>query len=176
MAVNTTTVGTQIAELRKAKNLTQAELGERLVISPQAVSNWERGESLPDTAILPSLADVLETSIDSILRGGERVLKYRRRVSVADIIAGIGYFDGIKESLGDTLFWKYAVKGIDEGMNLDLESYLGGSFEREALYAEAVCQSIAAGAYVDISDVRKHFERGHFANLICDFAAKYGIK
>ena len=52
-------VGNMIAEQRKAKGLTQNELGERLSVSFQAVSKWERGETLPDTAILLDLADVL---------------------------------------------------------------------------------------------------------------------
>ena len=54
------------------KKLTQSELGERLGVSFQAVSKWERGETLPDISILPALADILETSIDYILRCGER--------------------------------------------------------------------------------------------------------
>lgn len=39
-------VGRQIADLRKVKDLTQSQLGERLNISFQAVSKWERGVSL----------------------------------------------------------------------------------------------------------------------------------
>lgn len=38
-------VGRQIADLRKVKGLTQSQLGERLNISFQAVSKWERGVS-----------------------------------------------------------------------------------------------------------------------------------
>ena len=38
-------IGRRIAALRKAKNLTQAELAEQLSVSYQAVSNWERGVS-----------------------------------------------------------------------------------------------------------------------------------
>ena len=60
-------VGNQIALLRKSKGLTQSELGERLGISFQAVSKWERGVTLPDTAILVDLAQILETSVDYIL-------------------------------------------------------------------------------------------------------------
>ena len=45
MSVNTEKVGLQIAALRKAKELTQAQLGERLNVSFQAVSKWERGVS-----------------------------------------------------------------------------------------------------------------------------------
>lgn len=45
MSVNTEKVGNQIISLRKAKGLTQAQLGERLSVSFQAVSKWERGVS-----------------------------------------------------------------------------------------------------------------------------------
>lgn len=45
MAFDTITVGNHIARLRKSKGLTQSELGERLYVSCQAVSKWERGVS-----------------------------------------------------------------------------------------------------------------------------------
>ena len=52
MTVSPEKVGAKISTLRKSKQLTQNELGERLNISFQAVSKWERGETLPDTSIL----------------------------------------------------------------------------------------------------------------------------
>ena len=42
---------------RKASNLTQAELAEKLNYSDKAVSKWERGESVPDLYVLKQLAD-----------------------------------------------------------------------------------------------------------------------
>ncbi|MBP3937932.1 MAG: helix-turn-helix transcriptional regulator, partial [Clostridia bacterium] len=62
--------GKMIALLRSQKGITQAELGERLGVSFQAVSKWERGETLPDVSLLTDLADVLETTVDFLLRGG----------------------------------------------------------------------------------------------------------
>ena len=53
-------VGGQIAALRKSRGLTQNDLGERLGVSFQAVSKWERSEALPDTALLVELAEALE--------------------------------------------------------------------------------------------------------------------
>ncbi len=44
--LNQEQIGTYIAARRKAVGLTQAELGERLGITAQSVSNWERGVSL----------------------------------------------------------------------------------------------------------------------------------
>jgi transcriptional regulator with XRE-family HTH domain len=67
-------VGKRINQLRKAANMTQMELADRLQISFQAVSNWERGESMPDISKLPELAEILNTTVDELL-GGTRVAK-----------------------------------------------------------------------------------------------------
>ena len=63
------TISQKIIELRKAAGLTQEQLGERLGISGQAVSKWERGEAMPDILILPDLCDALGTTLDSLLGG-----------------------------------------------------------------------------------------------------------
>ena len=72
-------IGRRIAALRKAKNLTQAELAEQLSVSYQAVSNWERGESMPDIFKLPTLAAVLGTSVDALLKLRRRNRTLRKR-------------------------------------------------------------------------------------------------
>lgn len=59
--------GKRIAMLRKEKQLSQEQLAEQLHVSAQAVSKWETGRSLPETATLPKLSCVLGHSIDSIL-------------------------------------------------------------------------------------------------------------
>ena len=82
--MNIEQVGKQIASLRKRKGLTQNELGERIGVSFQAVSKWERGETLPDITLLPDLAKILETTVDFILLGGEKVVNYKGRFTVAD--------------------------------------------------------------------------------------------
>ena len=59
-------LGENIARLRKEKGLTQAELGNILGISNQAVSKWENGATLPDIMLLPALADVFGCHIDEL--------------------------------------------------------------------------------------------------------------
>jgi len=60
-------VGAYIMILRKARKYTQQKLAEELGVSHQAVSNWERGESMPDISMLPKLAALLKTTTDKIL-------------------------------------------------------------------------------------------------------------
>jgi transcriptional regulator with XRE-family HTH domain len=62
-----TTIGEKIAQLRKAKGLTQEQLGEALGITGQAVSKWEKGESMPDILLLPDLCGLLSVSVDTLL-------------------------------------------------------------------------------------------------------------
>ena len=108
-------VGAQIAHLRKEKGLTQNDLGDRLGVSFQAVSKWERGETLPDTAILLDLANALETSVDFILSGGSQVLHYRGKFTVNQMSEGILSLKRMGELLGkDNLLYRHAVAGINE--------------------------------------------------------------
>ena len=60
-------IGKSIALLRKQNGFTQDDLAEKLGITAQAISKWENGHTLPETALLPLLATILNSSIDSIL-------------------------------------------------------------------------------------------------------------
>lgn len=64
-----TDVGNRIANRRKEKGLTQLQLAERLNVSNRTVSKWENGDGYPDITILPNLSDILEISIDELIRG-----------------------------------------------------------------------------------------------------------
>lgn len=65
--VNKEQIGKNICSLRKGMGMTQDELAGRLNISYQAISKWENGSTMPDISLLPELAFVFGTSIDSIL-------------------------------------------------------------------------------------------------------------
>ena len=174
--MNLKLVASQIASLRKAKGLTQQQLSERLNVTPQAVSKWERGERLPDVGILVDLANVLETTTDNILMGGEKVLNFKGKVSVADIVDGISSFEKFCKLVGkDTALVRSAIGGINEKMNMDFESYLAEEDGRNALIAEAIIENMMNGKYVDITDVKKHLNN-HFAKIVCSYAEKYGLK
>ena len=60
-------VGRRISLMRKNAGLTQMELANRLGISYQAVSNWERGIAMPDISNLGALAGELGVTVDDII-------------------------------------------------------------------------------------------------------------
>ncbi len=62
-------LGENIAYLRRAAGLTQELLADRLGVTSQAVSKWERQISCPDVSLLPAMADVFDVSIDELFAG-----------------------------------------------------------------------------------------------------------
>ena len=63
----------RLAELRKKNGLSQEELADKLGLSRQAVSKWERAESSPDTDNLILLAKIYGVSLDDLLKSDKPV-------------------------------------------------------------------------------------------------------
>ena len=160
-------VGNQIAALRKSKNMTQSDLGERLGVSFQAVSKWERGETMPDVTLLPELSNVLGCSIDYILKCGEQAIGFRGKIQVENVINGLKCIKGMGELLGeDNLIYQSAIQGINQSLNTQIQRIFTDDYAFEAFVAECVIQSLNNGAYVDITDVKNSFKHDHFKQIV----------
>ena len=82
-------IAQRLAEMRRAKGYSQEELAEKLGLSRQAVSKWERAESSPDTGNIIALAKLYGVTIDELLRIDDDVaddvaFESRDRASSAD--------------------------------------------------------------------------------------------
>ena len=79
--------------------MTQEMLAEMLSVSRQTISNWENGKSYPDIASIIVMSDVYHLSLDSLLKGDEKIIKHlkestdtvksNKRVIVASLLAVI---------------------------------------------------------------------------------------
>lgn len=67
--MNQYVTGAIIRELREIKQLTQAELAEKLYVSDKTVSKWENGKGYPDLSLLEGLAAALDVSVAELLSG-----------------------------------------------------------------------------------------------------------
>ena len=67
--MNTYVTGNTIRNLRESRNLTQAELAERIGVSSKTVSKWETGKGLPDITLLQPLAGALGISVIELMNG-----------------------------------------------------------------------------------------------------------
>ena len=80
------TLGQKIAELRKAKNMTQLELANKLNITDKAVSKWERDISCPDINTFPKLAEVFEVSVDELLQANSLKDETNKKEDIVDLV------------------------------------------------------------------------------------------
>ena len=73
-------IGANIKRLRDAHHLTQEQLAEKLDVSFQAVSSWERDEYLPETSKLMKLAEALNVSVSAILENRSGIFKTKDEI------------------------------------------------------------------------------------------------
>lgn len=89
-------IGNNIADFRKRRGMTQEELAEKMCVTAQAVSKWERDTSYPDVIALSTLAKVLDVSVSEIIEGAQEIPELReapreeidRRVILIKVNAG----------------------------------------------------------------------------------------
>ena len=67
--MNTYVTSATIKQLREKRNLTQAELAERIGVSSKTVSKWETAKGLPDISLLKPLAQALNISVIELMNG-----------------------------------------------------------------------------------------------------------
>lgn len=72
-------LGNKIQMLRKNKNLSQQELAQKLSVSSQAVSKWERNLSTPDISMLPVIARFFGITMDELFNYRLDALTYKER-------------------------------------------------------------------------------------------------
>lgn len=62
-------IGKFIAECRKKEGLTQMQLAEKLNLTDRAISKWETGRAMPDTAVMLELCEILKITVNDLLCG-----------------------------------------------------------------------------------------------------------
>ena len=75
-------VGKNIKKAREGKGLSQEQLAERLNVTRQAVSNWERRKTQPDIEMLQRLSEVLEVSVEELIYGEKAKKGPSRELSI----------------------------------------------------------------------------------------------
>ena len=93
-------IGGFISGKRRELGMTQQQLADRLNISFQAVSKWEKGSTFPNVELLPELSAVMEVTVDELLSGCE---KDGEELSYSKAGVDIAYTDTIKKEMAKHL-------------------------------------------------------------------------
>ena len=84
-------IGKFIAECRKKKGMTQAELGEKLGVTEKSISNWENGRNMPDLSLFKPLCNEFNISLNDLMSGEKVKEKEYQEKLEENIINTIDY-------------------------------------------------------------------------------------
>lgn len=77
-------IGEKIKRIRKMAGMTQEELAEKMNVSRQTISKWEKENSSPDLESAIALCELFEISLDDLMKGGQSVKE--EKISLQDMI------------------------------------------------------------------------------------------
>ena len=82
-------IGIRISQYRQNRNLTQEELAVKIGVTSQAVSKWERGQSLPDIITFSQLCNILDVSADVLLETNSNIICKMCLLSTCHMLHGL---------------------------------------------------------------------------------------
>ena len=91
------TFGERLTKLRKEKGLTQNDIADKVGVSAQAVSKWEKDLASPDIDVLLKLSEIFEISMDELLGKEKKTVELNEKPSKKDIekmVLKISIIDG----------------------------------------------------------------------------------
>ena len=126
--------GAYLARLRKKADMTQSELADRLSVTRQAISKYERGDSFPDISILVPLSELFSVSLDELISAGtssqgeqhllKQIAKGEQNIMTDQINDLIGIAPLLKPSVLDKLSKGLHKHGVDITNIMELAEYL----------------------------------------------------
>ena len=180
-----------IARYRKELGLTQEGLAQKLGVTNQAVSKWESGQSCPDIALLPKLADLFGISIDALFGrepkavavqnaldwpddGVLRVVLYAGHQRIHEPIEGANEIHFCYEGPALNVHSELSVTceavngNLIAGGDVNCDDVYGSVKAEGSVSCNDVYGSVRAGGNVTCDDVNGNVEAG--GNVTCDCA------
>lgn len=105
------TLGETISQLRRERQLTQAELAEKMGVTDKAVSKWERNLSCPDLSSIPRLAEALGVGVDELIQAKAIPAKPREKAGASPLPSLI--LTGIAMAMGAAVTVLAFLKELD---------------------------------------------------------------
>ncbi len=160
---NTQKTGMKIMTLRKAKDMTQMELADLMQVSYQAVSNWERGNSMPDISKLPDLARVLGVSIEELLDSREQAQTVKRAMDEDETLTAKEIAD-VAPILKPSKLEKELEKAPIEGLELKDIQQLAPFLSEEKLME--LVERVGFNSISDLVSIAPFMDSKHLQSVI----------
>lgn len=144
-------IGERIASARKKMNLSQAQLGQHVFVSPQAVGKWERGESIPDIITLNRVADFLVVDLN-YFSGRTEASSSVQSEDLGGISHPLPAQDEPVEGIGWNMSFGNWVDGDFSGLSNLHEKFNGSNLQRCKFVGSELSGLLLKGNHVDHCD------------------------
>lgn len=161
--MNQVKMGKFISELRKEKGLTQKDIGDKLNITDNSISKWERGINAPDIYYLGPLSEILGVSVKELLNGERNKRKKKKKDDNRKIILET---KKLSKKFGNRLILKSIDMTIYEG---DVVGLIGPNGAGKSTFIKTILNmyKVDSGEVLICGvDVKKHFEEA-LSNVGC---------
>ena len=167
-----------IVNRRKALGLTQEGLAQKLGVTNQAVSKWESGQSCPDLALLPRIADLFGITIDELFGREPKAVSFPAQppfpwpddgVLRVLLYAGHTRVYGPVEGADEIHFcYEGPALNIESAVSVYCDDVMGNVTAGHSVNCDDVYGSISAQGSVSCDDVKGDIRSG--GNVTCDCA------
>ena len=167
-----------IVNRRKALGLTQEGLAQKLGVTNQAVSKWESGQSCPDLALLPRIADLFGITIDELFGREPKAVSFPAQppfpwpddgVLRVLLYAGHTRVYGPVEGADEIHFcYEGPALNIESAVSVYCDDVMGNVTAGGSVNCDDVYGSISAQGSVSCDDVKGDIRAG--GNVTCDCA------
>ena len=167
-----------IVRSRKALGLTQEGLAQKLGVTNQAVSKWESGQSCPDLALLPRIADLFGITIDDLFGREPKAVSFPAQppfpwpddgVLRVLLYAGHTRVYGPVEGADEIHFcYEGPALNIESAVSVYCDDVMGNVTAGHSVNCDDVYGSVSAQGSVNCDDVKGDIRAG--GNVTCDCA------
>ena len=167
-----------IVNRRKALGLTQEGLAQKLGVTNQAVSKWESGQSCPDLALLPRIADLFGITIDELFGREPKAVSFPAQppfpwpddgVLRVLLYAGHTRVYGPVEGADEIHFcYEGPALNIESAVSVYCDDVMGNVTAGGSVNCDDVYGSVSAQGSVNCDDVKGDIRAG--GNVTCDCA------
>ncbi len=161
-------IAVNISAMRNAAGLTQAQFAERLNYTDKAISKWERGESVPDIAVLWQIADMFGVTVDWLISDhgesestpdAEAVRAGQRNRLLISLLSSVGvWFIAtivfiVMQSLGADHVWMPFMWAVPATcIDLLVFNAIWGKYKLNFLFISLIIWTIIGATYITIAN------------------------
>lgn len=161
---------------RKKLGLTQEGLAQRLGVTNQAVSKWESGQSCPDIALVPALADIFGITIDQLFGREPKALAPQTALSFPDdgvlrVVLYLGHRHISTSPAADEIHFCYEgpALNIDSAVSVNCDAVMGNVTAGGNVNCDTVYGHVQAGGQINCDDVKGNISAN--GSVSCDDVA-----